>query len=128
MEHKETFENAKIVLRKHLEENKEKVVADLIEMRKKSNKRDNVEEELEEAAERESSLFYEKGSLDWNKYRQVFIEGAKWQQERMFTIEDLKDCFTESRKAKIFEKGMPPVHETFDDWFKIFENKDKKVT
>jgi hypothetical protein len=38
---------------------------------------------LEEFAEREASLFYEKGSLDWNKYRQVFIEGAKWQQERI---------------------------------------------
>ena len=40
------------------------------------------QETLEEVAEKEASLFYEKGSLDWNKYRQVFIEGAKWQQEQ----------------------------------------------
>jgi hypothetical protein len=41
------------------------------------------QETLEEAAEREASLFYEKGSLDWNKYRQVFIEGAKCKEERI---------------------------------------------
>ena len=43
------------------------------------------QETLEEVAEREASLFYEKGSLDWNKYRQVFIAGAKWQQERSYS-------------------------------------------
>lgn len=42
---------------------------------------------FKEAAEREASLFYEKGSLDWNKYRQVFIEGAKWEQERLCNSE-----------------------------------------
>jgi hypothetical protein len=41
------------------------------------------QETLEEVAEREASLFYEKGSLDWNKYRQVFIEGAKCKEERI---------------------------------------------
>ena len=46
-------------------------------------------ETIEEAAERESSLFYEKGSLDWNKYRQVFIEGAKWQQNRSYSEEEV---------------------------------------
>jgi len=44
---------------------------------------------LEEVAEREASLFYEKGSLDFNKYRQVFIEGAKWQEKRMYSEEDM---------------------------------------
>ena len=50
---------------------------------------DMKEETLEEAAEKEASLFYEKGSLNWNKYRQVFIEGAKWQQERMYSDEEV---------------------------------------
>lgn len=46
----------------------------------------------EEAAEREASLFYEKGSLDWNKYRQVFIEGAKWQAEQFkYYLQKLND-------------------------------------
>lgn len=127
MENKETFENAKNVLRKHLEENKEKVVADLIEMHEKSNKRDNVEEELEKAATKYATNW---GMMSYvfPEKRAAFIDGAKWKEKRMFTIEDLKDCFTESRKAKIFEKGMPPVHENFEDWFKIFENKDKKFT
>lgn len=47
------------------------------------------QETLEEAAEFEASLFYRKGSLDWNKYRQVFIEGAKWQQERSYSEEEV---------------------------------------
>ena len=48
------------------------------------------QETLEEVAEREASLFYEKGSLDWNKYRQVFIEGAEWQQEQIGKSEFLQ--------------------------------------
>ena len=52
------------------------------------------QETLEEESERESSLFYEKGSLDWNKYRQVFIEGAKWQQQRSYSEEDMRKAYS----------------------------------
>jgi hypothetical protein len=47
-------------------------------------------ETLEEVAEREASLFCEKGSLDWNKYRQVFIEGAQWQEKRSYSEEEVE--------------------------------------
>jgi hypothetical protein len=52
------------------------------------------QETLEEVAEKEASLFYEKGSLDWNKYRQVFIEGAKWQEQRMYSEEEVEIIIT----------------------------------
>jgi hypothetical protein len=55
------------------------------------------QETLEEAAENEASIFYEKGTIEWNKYRQVFELGAKWQAERMYSEEEIiafgKSCF-----------------------------------
>jgi hypothetical protein len=52
-----------------------------------------------------------------------FVEGAKYQAERSYSEEDLRNAFKQSRQCKIFEKDMPPVYETFEDWFK--ENKKK---
>ena len=75
------------------------------------------QETLEEVAEREASLFYEKGSLDWNKYRQVFIEGAKWQQERMFSEEDIREAFLAGVEKESY-RGL-----NFDDWFEQFKKK-----
>ena len=41
------------------------------------------QETLEEFAEREANEFYKKGTVDWNKFRQLIEVGAKWQQERI---------------------------------------------
>ena len=79
-------------------------------------------ETLEEAAERYATnhgmmayVFPEK--------EKSFIDGAKWQQERMYSEEDLREVFKQSRMAKIFEKDMPPVYENFEEWFEQFKNK-----
>jgi len=71
-------------------------------------------ETLEEAAEREASLFYEKGSLDWNKYRQVFIEGAKWQAERMYSNMEEYSAFV----LKSYKEGLPLL--LAKEWFEQF--------
>ena len=80
------------------------------------------QETLEEAAERYATnhgmmayVFPEK--------EKSFIDGAKWQQERMYSEEDLREVFKQSRMAKIFEKDMPPVYENFEEWFEQFKNK-----
>ena len=52
-----------------------------------------------------------------------FLEGAKWQQERSYSEEDLREAFKQSRLAKIFERDMPPVYESFDEWFEQFKKK-----
>ena len=52
-----------------------------------------------------------------------FKEGAKWQGERMYSEEDLKEAFKQSRQCKIFEKDMPPVYNEFEDWFQQFKKK-----
>ena len=75
------------------------------------------QETLEEVAEKEASLFYEKGSLDWNKYRQVFIEGAKWQQERSYSEEDIREAFLAGVDKESY-RGL-----NFDEWFEQFKKK-----
>ena len=52
-----------------------------------------------------------------------FIRGAKWQAERGYTEEDLREAFKQSRQCKIFENGMPPVYNKFEDWFEQFKKK-----
>ena len=42
-------------------------------------------ETLEEAAER----IYDDNLFDYEKYRYGFIDGAKWQAERMYSEEDI---------------------------------------
>lgn len=47
--------------------------------------------------------------------------GAKWQQERMYSENDLKEAFKQSRRTNIFEIGMPLVFDSFEDWFKQYK-------
>jgi hypothetical protein len=49
--------------------------------------------------------------------------GMGLQQERSYSEDDLKEAFKQSRQAKIFEKDMPPVYESFEDWFEQFKKK-----
>ena len=75
-------------------------------------------ETLEEVAERFADMC--NGNLV-SKYS--FITGAKWQAGRMYSEDDLREAFKQSRQALIFEKDMPPVHNEFEDWFEQFKKK-----
>jgi len=80
-------------------------------------------ETIEEASLRLYPIDLE-GAWDFNKqYRDEWIEGAKWQAERMYSEEDLRKAFRHSRQALIFEKDMPPVYESFEEWFEQFKKK-----
>lgn len=75
-------------------------------------------ETLEEAAERFLSM------CDGNVVsKSSFITGANWMAERMYSEDDLREAFKQSRQALIFEKDMPPVHNEFEDWFEQFKKK-----
>ena len=80
-------------------------------------------ETLEEAAE----LYIQNGIYLNEQEKQqteiAFYEGAKWQAERMYSEEDLREAFKQSRQCKIFKKDMPPVYEEFEDWFEQFKKK-----
>jgi hypothetical protein len=83
------FENAKLVLREHLLENKEQVAKDLQEMKEKSST--NRDETLEEAAEfwdaKQTILEFTKSTN--RPFAKAFIEGAKWQQEKSYSEKEV---------------------------------------
>jgi hypothetical protein len=82
--------------------------------------------ELEEAAERyyNNNIFCD-GITEFEHDIAIrcFIAGAKDQAERMYSEEDLRKSFRHSRQALIFEKDMPPVYESFEEWFEQFKKK-----
>jgi len=103
------FGKAKLALREYLLENKEKVVADLDEMREKSN---NMKETLEEAA---ANL------ADPNLCKtDNWIAGAKWQQERMYSEEDIENIWNE------FVKELPPINNGASSDFLVYLKQFKK--
>jgi hypothetical protein len=108
------FDTAKVALRRYLLENKEQVAADLDEMRKKSN---HSAETLEEAAE---EWAFETNGHKWSNNDGTagdnygsFMEGAKWQQERMYSEEEV---------LKLLEKSHF-VEENIYEWFEKFKKK-----
>ena len=93
-------------------------------------------EKLEEAAERlqkdKYGIFISKdadvkGQLVIDTAKAAFLsgmkEGANWQAERMYSEEDLREAFKQSRQCKIFEKDMPPIYNEFEEWFEQFKKK-----
>ncbi len=57
-------------------------------------------ETLEAAAKR----IYDDNLFDYEKYRYGFIEGAKWQQERMYSEEDLRTAWIAAKNSSDFNK------------------------
>lgn len=52
-----------------------------------------------------------------------FLKAMEFQAERMYSEEDLREAFKQSRQCLIFEKDMPPVYNEFEDWFEQFKKK-----
>ena len=82
------------------------------------------QETLEDAAEKYGNT-HQDVSEDLGKYlvKAVFQDGAKWQQERMYSEEEVREAFKQSRQANIFQKNMPPVYESFEEWLDEFKKK-----
>jgi len=75
----------------------------------------NGKETLEEAAE---NYMNKKGHIPTTDledaiFKQGFLDGAKWQQERMYSEIDLEVAFFEGRENSL----------TFIEWFEQFKNK-----
>ena len=98
------FGKAKVALREYLLENKEKVAADLDEMRKKSN---HTLDTIEEAAANLADPNICKTD-NW-------IAGAKWQQERMYSEEEVLQLLLRLQQTESYDN----LH----DWFKQFKKK-----
>jgi hypothetical protein len=83
----------------------------LIQMALENIARKNFLETLEEAAER----IYDDNLFDYEKYRYGFIEGAKWQAERMYSEEDMKQfgLYLGDNLKKLKNKSIDEIFEQF---------------
>jgi hypothetical protein len=80
----------------------------------------NIEREtLEEAAEE----YWAKQPYN----EDAFIEGAKWQQERSYSEEDMKDAYTQGARLALISQSDLALHKgkfpTPDEWFEQFKKK-----
>ena len=84
------------------------------------------QETLEEAAANESEYL-----ADWedkDMYQKGFIEGAKWQQERMYSEEDMKECVMYilrdlNSHNEVDKLGNFVWIDSFNKWFEQFKKK-----
>lgn len=98
------------------------------------------QETLEEAAERLYPYIEGEETLNAqnSEGRTDFIAGAKWQQERSYSEEDLKNAFNSAREFNSLDgvvdvdivlpmggdmSDLQPLHFTFDEWFEQFKKK-----
>ena len=77
---------------------------------------------IEEAAEKKYPL---KGELEIHFYmvrRLAFIDGAKWQQERSYSEEELKLSFIEGHNiCRCVTDNTDEAKECFKEWFEQFK-------
>jgi len=123
----ETLENSKLALREYILANKEKVTEDLQEMREKSGT--GRDETLEEAADNYSENWEEITGLDYedcvpfsiNNFD--FIAGAKWQSERMYSEEEVRELLIQ--RCKHFGTSLSPFDKLLLkqdlEWFEKFK-------
>jgi hypothetical protein len=97
------------------------------------------QETLEEAIDR---IAEENGyDLDGGKVADFvdgMVKGAKWQAERMYSEEDMRNAFESAREFNSLDgivdvhivlpmggdmSDLQPLHFTFDDWFEQFKKK-----
>jgi hypothetical protein len=75
-------------------------------------------ETLEEAAENFVN------STRLRNYKVLFIEGAKWQAKRMYSEEDMKECWYAACAYSIgSHKEFKQTHPNFKEWFEQFKKK-----
>jgi hypothetical protein len=57
---------------------------------------------------------FEQIPAEWSSSKSAF---DAYQQAKQMEEEQHKETFKQSRQAKIFEEGMPPVWENFDQYY-----------
>jgi len=83
-----------------------------------------TQERLEEEAERLYPLTGEVG-IDHRNYlrKEGFINGGQWQQERMYSEEEVLELFKQYQEYFSIYRNMQILNAEFNDWFK--QNKKK---
>lgn len=115
-----TIEDAKDIIENHIEDQKPKYSEEVVYEYDTKNSIGMINKEpLEETAERLYPIILEDDGWDKNKqYRDEWIEGAKWQQERMFTGEEVKDLLTKYLHYLTIDNDIDA-----DTWFEQYKKK-----
>ena len=79
------------------------------------------ENNLEEAAEREIKFL--SPFQDDELYKKGFEEGAKWQQEKSYSEEDIREAFFSGCQS---ERQFKPRIKCWEEWFEQFKTKQNK--
>ncbi len=83
----------------------------------------NKQETLEEAAEKANGYnLYAKGTKG-QAFNEGFIEGAKWQAERMYSEEEVKALFKQYQNAFPLHRSIQVLDGEFKEWFEQFKKK-----
>ena len=84
-------------------------------------------ETIEEAAERLSELQEATYTVQHKTtYQHGFVDGAKWQQERMYSEEDMREAFKGGSKmcwTDIKQETQEPYYYDFNEWYNQFKKK-----
>jgi hypothetical protein len=72
-----------------------------------------LEEAAEKYAERKSS-----SSVFQEAHKKDFIEGAKWQQERTYSEEEVEEIFKQAQLCAVKSDGVYFKYETFEQFKK----------
>lgn len=86
------------------------------------------QETLEEAAENYSLELLEAKTIQPHEktwIKSMFIHIAKWQAERMYSEEDLKEAYKSCYTPLSFGK-IGDLDEDFKEWFEQFKKEDKQ--
>ena len=110
------------------------------------NKQETLEEAAEKYADNQSDTsmrqdpleFSKSGEELWEEAKEDFKAGAKWQQERSYSEEDMKNAFDSAREFNSLDgivdvhivlpmggdmSDLQPLHFTFEEWFEQFKKK-----
>ena len=65
----------------------------------------------------------ENGNTNWNFKATIKKECIKNKTvcKEMYSEEDLKEAFKQSRQVFIYQKDMPPLFENFEQWFEQYK-------
>ena len=55
--------------------------------------------------------------------RLAFEQAKEMEKQQGYSEDDLREAFKQSRQVLIFEKDMPPIYESFEEWFEQFKKK-----
>jgi hypothetical protein len=80
------------------------------------------QERVEEAANNFAKLLGNKHETIFALEENAFIEGAKWQAERMYSEEEVKDLFNQYKEEFSIYRNMQILNAQFEEWF----NQNKK--